>query len=469
MKVLLLAWSASGQDNYSYYPPIHQAYLAAALREAGHEVRMFDFCDDFSRYHRVVKRAADYAPDVVGYTVFTPYITLTHRIHTAMRSALPKAVFVAGGGHASCCREEILEQFPGLDYAIAGEAEHSFVQLVGAIAGRGDAEMESISGLTWTRGGELVLNERTAPPQDLDALAMPARDLLEEYYNDKMYWHFGAPGAVDMIVTSRGCAFDCGFCFKVETSCRFRSPDNVLEELEAIRSRGIRDIDVMDDSFTLKRARAVEILERIIENRMDLRLKIRSRVNAVDPDLLDLCKRAGVRKIVYGVESGSQTMLDAMNKKTTVDMNRHAIRITRQAGIVPVADIMIGMPGETPETIEETNRFLAEEKPVVTSVPVLYPLPATPVWKQAEREGTLRGAWTVGGKPPWVQLPWARSKYDIALYSVDMTRRLHRNPGWLYEVARTFGPGVRSRHIKFAARQMARSVKKKFARKPKAA
>ncbi|MFW5798701.1 MAG: hypothetical protein ACOCXX_03500, partial [Planctomycetota bacterium] len=141
-----------------------------------------------------------------------------------------------------------------------------------------------------------------------------------------------------------------------------------------------------------------------------------------------------------------------------VEQNRHALRLTRAAGIAPVADIMIGMPGETPETIAETETFLAEEKPFMTSVPALYPLPETPVWKQAEAEGTLVGDWEIGRERPWMKLPWTRRKEDLTSHAYRMSRNLHRNPGWIWETAKYFVPRFRMRHYRYLARMATRTV-----------
>ena len=175
----------------------------------------------------------------------------------------------------------------------------------------------------------------------------------------------------------------------------------------------------------------MEIADSLIRGGYDFDLKVRSRVNSIDEEMLRKLKKAGVKQIIYGFESGSQKMLDSMNKKTTVEMNKKAVDLTKKAGIACYGEIMIGMPGETRETINETISFLLEKKPIIGFVPVLYPLPGTKVYGEAKKNGTLQGDWTVDGPWPWVKLPWAQSMSDIEAESWRISKTVQRDLGTL--------------------------------------
>ena len=151
--------------------------------------------------------------------------------------------------------------------------------------------------------------------------------------------------------------------------------------------------------------RAHAILDGLIERRYPVKFKVRSRVSAVDASLLQKMKRAGVDTVVYGLESGSQEMLKAFDKRTTVQQNEQACRMTRAAGLNCLGDMFLFYPGETRETLRETARFVREANPTAVKFYVLSPLPQTRVYEEAKRDGTLVGDWSTCGETPWVRLP----------------------------------------------------------------
>jgi len=202
-----------------------------------------------------------------------------------------------------------------------------------------------------------------------------------------------------------------------------------MEEFEDLKRRGIKSIHIQDDAFTANKKRCLEIAENLSKGKYGFEVKIRSRVNSIDEEILRKLKEAGVKQIIYGFESGSQRMLDSMNKKTTVKMNIDAIKLTKKAGIGCYGEIMIGMPGETKETIDETISFLLKAKPVIGFVPVLYPLPSTKVYEDAKKNGSLQGDWTIDGPCPWIRLPWTKSYSDLTNESKRISRRIQRDPG----------------------------------------
>jgi radical SAM superfamily enzyme YgiQ (UPF0313 family) len=198
--------------------------------------------------------------------------------------------------------------------------------------------------------------------------------------------------------------------------------------MDMLQSRGVRHLHIMDDAFTVNKKRCHEIADEMIRRKYGFKLKIRSRVNSIDLEILKKLKRAGVKEIVYGLESGSQAILDSMDKHTTVELNERAVQLTNKAGIFCVGDIMIGMPGETPDTINETIAFLKRNMVIVGNVPYLYPLPGTKVYDDAKANGTLRGEWGTDDCVPWIKLPWIKSIGDLEVAKKRVERAVHRNP-----------------------------------------
>ncbi|MCK4826370.1 radical SAM protein, partial [bacterium] len=170
------------------------------------------------------------------------------------------------------------------------------------------------------------------------------------------------------------------------------------------------------------------ILEGILEKGWELAIKCRGRVNKVDPELLALMKKAGVRSVTFGIESGSQKVLDAMNKQTTVEQNYEAIRMVRAAGLQCYADLFLGFPGETPDTIKETSDFLMKAKPTGINMGCLFPLHGTKVYEEAKGNGTLIGDWGLLEKYPRVRLSWFDDIEELQQEWHRVARRFWLNP-----------------------------------------
>ena len=372
---------------------------------------------------------AGYRPDLVGLTSYTPYLGPFHKLTAALRSHVRDAAMVVGGAHPTAWPEWTLQRMPQFDYAMVGECDRAIVCLAEMVAGK--RKQSDVPGLVYHRAGHVLVNDLDFI-DDLDGLPQIQRGFLDRYYRHKMYWDMAAKGKLDMMITSRGCPYRCTFCFKVEPRFRCRSPHHVMAEFDTLRDRGVRSIHIQDDAFTANKRRCIEICDELTRRKYRFELKVRSRVNSIDEDILRKLKAAGVRQIIYGFESGSQTVLDSMNKKTTVGMNRRAVDLTKKVGIACYGEIMVGMPGETRATVDETLAFLLEKKPIIGYVPVLYPLPTTSVYEDAKRNGTLVNDWDVDGTWPWVKLPWAHSRSDIDAEARRLSRAAHWDPGTMW-------------------------------------
>jgi anaerobic magnesium-protoporphyrin IX monomethyl ester cyclase len=299
-------------------------------------------------------------------------------------------------------------------------------------------------------------------PQDLDTLPFPDREAVLEHYRDRTYGSFvyGAPS--DLLMTSRGCPFQCRFCFKVCGQYRSRSPANVLHEIDWVMEH-IRPVSIqfMDDSFTIQRQRAHAILDGLVERAYPLRIKVRSRVNAVDEALLHKMKRAGVDTIVFGLESGSQTMLDAFDKRTKVQENVAACRMARRAGLHCLGDMILFYPGETRDTLEETRRFIGVANPTAVKFYVLSPLPQTRVYEDAKADGSLVGDWAPDAETPWVRLPAFAGIEEMQAIAKRMYLGTLMRPSRALEILRAYG-GSMLRNPRLATSLVLANVRKKL-------
>ncbi len=449
MKIALVSYDVFQGRSTGYYPPLHLCRLATQLGEAGEEARIFDYAGEFRGMDPFFAEIRDYDPDLVGLTCYTPYLIPFDRITRRLRTFLPRAAMVAGGPHPTARPDWTLEKLDHLDYALRGEGDYAFPALVRMLAGK--LSPGKVPGLVYRTESGIETN----PPgrvEDLDALPQLDRGYLDRYYREGIYWNLAGRGKLDMMISSRGCPYNCRFCFQVSERFRFRSVGHLMEEFEELRRRGVRSIHIQDDAFTVDRSRCLEIGENLIRGGYRFDLKIRSRVDAVDRKLLERLKRVGVKQIVYGFESGSDRVLEAMGKKTTVAQNLEAARLTKEAGIGCYGEIMVGYPGETPETVEATIASPRKAKPIVGFVPVLYPLPGTAVYEEAKKNGTLQGDWDLKGPWPWIKLPWTEFYSDLTTASKKIVRRIQRDPGTVLYFLRRHLPALNWRAIKFLLR-----------------
>jgi len=251
----------------------------------------------------------------------------------------------------------------------------------------------------------------------------------------------------DVIMTSRNCPFSCRFCYNlVEHGYLSHSPERVLAEIGSLADRNIDTIEIMDDTFTIHRKRVERILDGIIKAGFDIDFRIRSRVNLIDDALLRRLKEAGLRAISFGMESGSNRVLELMDKKTTVPMNGNAARLTKKHRIICHTTWIAGFPGETWDDLEKTFAFIRTMLPTTFNITRLIPLPGTYVYNEAKRNGSLVGDWGVDKPQPHIRTeivgddPRPFGETVAARY-----RRLLLNPRYILQTIRyaLFPPNIR--------------------------
>ncbi len=414
--------------NIGNHVPISLLYLGTQLKRSGHAAVVLDR-RNFAHESHFLGALRAVEADVIGFPLYADCYALTYELINKVRRFAPSVKIVLGGPEVSADPEGVARTFASkADFLLSGEADATLTQLVDALATGDVGALESVEGLTYWVDGRLRQKPHATPVNDVDGIPFPDRDLIGEKEWKHHYYRIGLKRPGDVILTSRGCPFSCRFCYRLAPGYRARSPENVLDEMAYIYGRGTRGLSIIDDNFLSSRKRCVAILEGMLGRGWKFTIKCRGRVHSVDPELLALMKRAGVRTVTYGVESGSQQVLDAMGKKTTVDENERAIRITREAGLQCYVDLFLGYPGETRETIRETSRFLARTRPTGINMGVLFPLHGTHIYERAKRDGTLVGDWGLLEDYPWVKLPWIDDVADLWAEHRRVSRRFWLNP-----------------------------------------
>ena len=390
--------------------PLGIASLAAALRAEGFDVSMADLHD--AGWDEVAELLAGSGADVVGISFFTFGRVNAMRTASLTRRILPCATVIAGGPHATFFPDQVLSG-GCVDVVVIGEGESAIVDLATAL--ESGADFRNVPGIAYRQGQTILTSAHRAWTEDLDAFPFPSYGSfdLSQYKSPEIpSCYQGLIGT--HVITSRGCPFTCRFCSVnrfFNGRWAFRSPRNVVDELEAlVDSFGVRHVYFSDDLFTLRPERAIGICREILDRRLDLVWMAETRVDCVDGELLGWMRRAGCYRVYYGVESGSPKILQAINKRFTVRQVADAFEMTHRAGIEPCCFLMVGNPGETPETIAQTVGLVNAIRPATMPViGITTILPGTDLYELSKHQGLISDDYWLTDEAP----PLYTGEYDI--------------------------------------------------------
>ncbi len=402
MKIVLLnprlaTWSPN------VYVPLGLTYIAAVLERAGHDVEIIDLNVHKKNDGSLRKITSD--KDIIGITGMITEYEEVIRLTGLVKGNGAGPVVVLGGPLASTFPEELLERSRA-DFIVIGEGEGTVVRLVEVI-GQG-AGFDKIPGIAYRQDGEIKHNESVTPILDMDGIPFPARHLIDmKRYIRNHFESFGISikefGKIRStnLVSSRGCPYQCTFCFKDMwgNKWRGRSADNIIDEMEDLnKTYGINGFFFNDDTFVLDAKRVEQFCRRLIERRLRIVWYCNGRVNLMTEEMLQAMYRSGCRGIAYGIESGNQQVLDAMKKNETLDQVREVVAWTKQAGIHVTGYFMLGMLNETRETINETLAFARELDLDFYGFSLTTPIPGTELYESALAAGLIKAEATEIGE-----------------------------------------------------------------------
>ena len=449
--------------------PLGLLYLAARLEEAGHEVVLEDvqLCrSPISRIKRTLQRLN---PRVVGITSFSLNLSVASKILKAVKRLCPDTITVWGGPHASFDDEDLLRNHPWVDAIVRGEGEETLLEMVEQVKRGGS--FERLLGITWRNpDGALRRNPERAFRENLDGLPRPAWHLLKL----SQYRAFGDGASV---ITSRGCPHRCVFCVgrkMIGAHGRFRSPTAVVDEMETLANLEFQRIRVEDDLFTFRKDRALAICREMERRGLSVRWRAYARVDTVDAELLAWMRKTGCERILFGAESGSPDILRRVRKGITPEQTRRAVQMTREAGIGVLASFVLGLPGETPETLRQTLEF-ADSLGVPYSLNLLTPYVGTEIRERAAEWGIhiLSNDWHLYGQGypltatstvrPW-HLSRAVNRYrrGVSQYLEDLLEGERRGTLGEEQVEEL----ARHRHWKFLRRLIGEEVLERYGSLP---
>jgi radical SAM superfamily enzyme YgiQ (UPF0313 family) len=368
--------------------------VAAVLEKNGYLVKILDLPVLGFSENSLSTIIGQEKPDVVGVTAMTPTINSVVSVVKAVKECDGNITVVLGGAHATILPEETLKSVPEIDVIVRGEGEQTILELVKVLE-EDPNSVNQIWGITCREGNSVRSNPLRPPILDLDTLPFPAFHLLPmgKY---RLHPPFGRRTPVMPIITSRGCPYRCIFCSKAVFGKKYRSnsPAYIVDEIRFLKEKfGVKEVKFYDDVFTLDRKRVVALCMQLKEHGIDIPWSCETRVNLVNGELLKVMKDAGCYMIEYGVESGSQEILNSLKKDITLEKTTEAFKLTHEAGIETVAYFMLGSPQETSETIQETIEFAKKIDPDFVQFSTTTPYPGTELYSLAVNEGHVPEKW----------------------------------------------------------------------------
>jgi len=366
-------------------PSIGLLLLAAKAREIGYNPKIVESDLEGLSPEKVADIILEENPKFLGITLFTVGVFNASIIAQIVRQKNPNIVILVGGPHISSMGYETMQKFPEFDVSVIHEGELILENLLHSI--ENNLPLEEVNGIMYRDKYGAI--RRTPPPpniEDLDSLPLPAWDLLPNFpqaYLPSIYDYPRAPVAT--YSASRGCPFLCEFC---DTSTfggkiRYNSPKHVYNTMKFLSEKyGVKHLQFVDDLFVAHNQRVQEFSKLLIKNPIDMTWSCTARVNTVKPDTLALMKKAGCWEISFGLESGSDFLLDEMKKSQKVSTARQAIEWTHAAGIRVKGLFMLGYPGETKETIALTKEFVKSVPLTTMNLSKFTPYPGSPIYKK---------------------------------------------------------------------------------------
>lgn len=402
------------------FPPLGLGYLASTLRENGFSVSILD--GTFMRPKELIERAKELSPKIAGIYCMVTMREDAIMLANALKNSAEKPLLVAGGPFPTSSPHLFLDDF---DAVVIGEGEATMLELVEKhLAGE---DISGAEGVAFRRGGGIAGTKQREYIDNLDAVPHPARELFE---NEKymQYWKRKFGYTCAPLITTRGCPYNCDYCARPVFGNRYRERDvmDIIREIEEVLEQGYESIWFSDDVFTLNKEKILHLCDEILKRKLAFSWSCLCRVDKVDEELLKRMRKAGCRRVLFGIESGDNEVLKTMGKSFTVENAEKAVNMAKNAGIEVGTFFMVGYPGETEETILRTLRFSSRLPSDYLSYALPYPLPGTPLYERLSGKLT-RTEWKMAGHNLLMfRGDFSQAKLRFAVYKGMVQHRLRR-------------------------------------------
>lgn len=361
--------------------PLSIVFLGSFLEKQGYEVRLFDEQIELLTESRIQDIVSEFHPGVIGFTCTTPGMARAHEIAADIKKINPEIKVVMGNIHPTVLPEETLKDV-NVDLVVRGEGEFTFLEYLQALENGGD--ITKIDGISHHLNGGYNHTANRQYQKDLDVFPPVNWKLLTDYNNSY---------SIEWILTSRGCPYKCVFCSARSVSgfkYRFNGPQRVIEEVDTVVNEfGAKFFSFADDNFVVKKDRTREICNLLIERGYHKHTKwlCQTRVDAVDEPLLELMREAGCEYISFGIESGTQRLLDLIGKSVKIETIEKAVNMASRVGIKSRGSFMLGLPTETREDSLKTIDFALRLPLDIAKFNLAVPYPGTELLNMAIAEG----------------------------------------------------------------------------------
>lgn len=448
-------WTAGVGDRTAVavrLPPVGILSLATYLHQRHHEVQLLDLgtLSPADAQQRLTAALDSFRPDIAGFTAVTSNFLNAVTLAEAVKQFDPVCRTVCGGVHVSALRGSILERFPAFDLVVAGEGEDALAELA---AGNDPA---TIQGLVYRDGSRICDNGVRTAVCDLDALPFPDYRLLDgfpRHYEGPLFNYPQGPTAT--VISSRGCPYRCSYCDRsvFGSSFRYNSPQYLYEQMRYLRTEfGIRHVFFYDDLFTFNRQRIAELCALLLDKPLGMTFNCAVRVGHIDRDLLAMLKKAGCWMVSLGIESGAPEILARHKSNVDFAAMKESVELIQRSGLRAKGLFMIGLPGETEETIRLTTDFITRLELDDMNLTKFTPFPGSPLYRTIHAEGTFEERWELMNCMNFVFIPhgiasrerleeiyrefirnfytgsnWVRKFPGLMWHSPDSVKRLLRN------------------------------------------
>ncbi len=417
-------------------PPLGLAGMASYLARQGIETDIVDFFASPDSERRMSDILSQKHPAFVGFSCTTSSFLDGVRLAQKGKSVLPDVRVVFGGVHVSALGERMMLEHPVIDYIVVGEGEQTLMELM-----QNSSEPHSIAGLIFreTATGDVVFTGRRDQALDLDALPYPAYEKLQGYPHGYTLPIFNYPTTPNTsALTSRGCPYACSYCDRsvFQKSYRFNSAQYIYEHMRYLKERfGIRHINFYDDQFTFRLQRIEQLATMLANRPLGMTFNCAVRAEHVAESLLGQLKAAGCWMISLGIETGDQDLLHSLNRKVNLDILAERIRLIKKAGIRIKGLLMIGIPGETEESVEKTRKFLFSLPIDDFNLTKFTPFPGAPVYTGIRDFGTFDEDWGRMDCMHFLFVPHGFTRERLEELHVSFYREHYQRPRVLLDYA----------------------------------
>lgn len=416
-------------ERYSVLPPYSLLQIASILRQNKHDIYLIDANGQNLTWRQILEKMQQIKYDVLIFR-FTPTTFDWDMITLKMSKKINSVAKTIGlCWTLSSIPNEVMEDCPFLDIFILNDYEISTPRVIKSL--EMGTNLSAIPSIAFQNENVITINPKANQQVSWDQIPLPAYDLLpglSQYYINTPH---GSPFTI--MYTSKGCPYSCTFCTERRTPLKKRSAQSIIEEIHFLKENyNIKTISFFDETFTIDRDRVIQLVRELLKNKIKITWYCNTRVNLVDYELLKIMYQGGCKGISYGIESGSQKILNECKKGTTVQQGYQAIQWAKKFGIKTYCSFIFGLPGENLDTIEATNLFVKNTLPTSAQFNVAVPYPGTELYDIILKNGTtlLKKSWKIMYQHKTTILTSQLSRDEVDAARIKAYRRLYSNPRW---------------------------------------